>query len=81
MKNKWIECNCFLISKNLEDMGVNQEGDMDRMCFDVDSISSFREAVDEKTEDISDNTCMVMFKSGDSCLVDLSCDAVRALVN
>lgn len=59
-----INCHCFLYNKNLEDLGVPTQDELARVSFDISEVQCVRECIDDKTQEISQNECIIYFKGG-----------------
>jgi hypothetical protein len=75
--NYLVECNCFLILKDLESLGLNieQEGTPVRFTFDLRRVESIREVM--KGEEPAIDECLVYFRSGNNIIVDLGYEVMR----
>lgn len=70
-----IECNCFLINKQLSELDIPQQGEAVRMIFNVSSIESIRETFDDYGN-VNPKECIVYFKSGENMCIDKSFDEI-----
>lgn len=73
---KVIDCHCFLIDKNLDEMGVKQSGDPAKMSFRPESVEGLRE-IKGHDEEMEPNECLVYFKSGTTVVVDIGYRELR----
>lgn len=77
MKDKWIECECFVIDRNLNEMNIKQEGTPVRFSFLASQIASYRES----GEDDGEGECLIYFKSGDNIIINMSYNTIKSMLS
>jgi hypothetical protein len=73
----YIELECFLLNKTLINLDVKQTAEPARLSVDLNSIESFRESMDDETQEISTKECLISLKSGDSYIVNIGYDELK----
>ncbi len=69
-----VETTCFLINKAVAELlGTDSAGEIEAKCaIDFLNVECIRETVTDGADDeISDARCMIIFKSGESLLVQM----------
>lgn len=82
MKNlMFVEANCFLIDKKLNEMGIDQKSTKAKVLFHINEVESVRECVDDEKDEneISKEQCLVTLHSGDSWIIDKTFEFISNL--
>lgn len=69
-----IQSQCFLVSRQLEDIGVPQKVEPARFVFNRFEVESIREVFNDISGEPEEDEVMLYFKSGSSIVIKSSFD-------
>lgn len=79
--SNFLETTCFLIRKDLQSAGINQDGLPVRISINLDSVESFREVCMGDSEELNPDECFLVMRSGDTTVIGMGYNEFKKVMD